>query len=227
MKRSLFRGLAMVLLAVATGLGTAPRAHADEKTHEATAVNTQDGTSVFRFALSVRDVANGVVDQTNEATAEASCVDCTTIAIAFQVIFVSGDDPNYVAPENRATAVNVECAECLTYAKATQIVVDMHGMQLSDNGKRRLKDLEKRMHEVERNANDMTDAQLLAEAQYAQNELLDIFNTELVPIDEPGTDGSTTTTSTTGVPGGSTTSSSTSTTTSTTQVQSSSTTASG
>ncbi|MEY2417777.1 MAG: putative peptide zinc metalloprotease protein [Actinomycetota bacterium] len=221
MKRTLIRGLATVLLALAVGIGGAPSARADEKTNEATAINTQDGSSVFRFALSVRDVANGVVDQTNTATAEASCVDCTTIAIAFQVIFVSGDDPNYVAPENRATAVNVQCSECLTYAKATQIVVDMNGMELSDRGKRRLKDLEKRMHEVERNANSMTDAQLLAEAQYAQNELLDIFNTELVPIDQSTTGGSTTTTSTTS---NSTTSSSSSTTSSTTTTRPSDTT---
>lgn len=226
MRRNFLRGVTTVLLAVAIGLGAAPTARADEKTNEATAVNTQDGSSVFRFALSVRDVANGVVDQTNTATAEASCVDCTTIAIAFQVIFVSGD-ANYVAPENRATAVNVQCAECLTYAKATQIVVDMNGMQLSDNGKRRLKDLEKRMHEVERNANNMTDAQLLGEAQYAQNELLDIFNTELVPIDNSASGGSTTTTSTSTTTNSSTSSSSTSSSTTSTTTSSNTTTTAG
>jgi hypothetical protein len=72
------------------------------------------------------------------------------------------------------------------------------------------------MHAVERDADQMTDAELLAEAQYAQTELLAIFNEELVPIDAPGTDASTTTTSTTSDTGSSTSSTSTSTTTTST-----------
>jgi putative peptide zinc metalloprotease protein len=194
MTKNLRRAAVAVVLAIALGMSATPSARADDPTNAATAINTQDGSSVFRFALSVRNVADGVVDETNTATAEASCTDCTTIAIAFQVILVSGD-PNYVAPENKATAVNVDCAECLTYAKATQIVVDMEGKVLTKNGKRRLAELERRMEEVERNADNMTDAELLAAAQAAQAELIAIFNEELVP-DDSATSTTTTTSST-------------------------------
>jgi putative peptide zinc metalloprotease protein len=194
MRNPLRRALTAILVALAIGIAAAPSAAADES-NDATAVNTEDGSSVFRFALSVRDVADGVVDETNTATAEASCVDCTTIAIAFQVILVHGD-ADYVAPENKAVAANVECDECLTYAKATQIVVDMDGKVLSANGRRRLALLDQRMRQVERNANNMSDAQLLAEAQYAQRELLAIFNEELVPIGSEAENGTGTTTTT-------------------------------
>jgi putative peptide zinc metalloprotease protein len=196
MRTTFRRAVTAVLVAVAIALSTAPSASADGS-NDATAVNTEDGSSVFRFALSVRNVADGVVDETNTATAEASCVDCTTIAIAFQVILVHGD-ADYVAPENKALAANVECDECLTYAKATQIVVDMDGKVLSANGRRRLALLDQRMRRVERNANQMSDAELLAEAQYAQRELLSIFSEELVPIGSEAENGTgTTTTSTT------------------------------
>ena len=60
---------------------------------------------------------------------------------------------------------------------------------------RRLAELDKHMREVERNAEHMTDAQLLAEAQAAQNELIAIFNEELVPAGSEGGGESSTTTS--------------------------------
>lgn len=205
MKR--FLTLTLAALALLAGLAaTAPPAAADETDNEAVAVNTQDGSSVFRFALSIREVSDGVIDQTNTASAQASCVDCATVAVAFQVILVNGDG-DFVAPENRAEAVNVECTECLTYAAATQIVIDMDGKELTDNGKRRLKELDKRMRAVERNANNMTDAELLAAAQEAERELIAIFNEELVPIGS-GTGATTTTTTTTSTtsPGDGTTS---------------------
>jgi putative peptide zinc metalloprotease protein len=187
------RLLTIILATLLTLAGPAAVARADDPNNDATAVNTEDGASIFRFALSIQNVHNGVVDQTNTATAHASCVDCTTVALAFQVILVSGD-ANTVVPENHAEAVNVECQECLTYAKATQIVIGVDGKELSDNGKRRLQALEKKMHDVEKNADNMTDAELLAASQDAERELIAIFNEELVPIEDKN--GSTTTTTT-------------------------------
>jgi putative peptide zinc metalloprotease protein len=175
------RWVTATFLAVALSLATAPAATADEKTNEATAVNTEDGSSIFRFALSIREVTNGVVDQTNTATAEASCVDCATVAVAFQVILVS-NEADVVVPENKAVATNTECSECFTYATATQLVIGTDGKELSENGKRRLHALEKRMREVERNANEMSDAELFAVVQQAKAELIRIFEEELVPI---------------------------------------------
>ncbi len=209
------RFLVAPFLLVALTLAAAPMAAADEKDNEATAVNTEDGASVFRWSLSIRHVTDGVVDQTNTATAEASCVDCDTVAVAFQVILVSGD-ADVVVPENKATAVNSECAECFTYAAATQIVIGVDGKELTDNGKRRLKELDKKMREVERNADQMTEAEKLAAVQEAEAELVSIFEEELVPIQGEDTGDDT--------PGSSTTTSSTSTTVRTTSTTVSSTT---
>lgn len=213
------RAWLVAIAALCVFFAPAAGAFADEdptqnKDHNnATAVNTEDGASVFRFALSIQEVTDGVVDQTNTASAQASCVDCTTVALAFQVILVSGS-AGVVVPENRAEAANVECAECITYAAATQLVIGMDGMELTDNGKRRLLALEKKMRDIEKNADNMTDAELLAAAQEAERELIAIFEEELVPIDGSGSSGTTTTTSTTS--GGSTTTTTESTTTTST-----------
>ncbi|MDP1794924.1 MAG: hypothetical protein Q8K63_12395 [Acidimicrobiales bacterium] len=207
------RLLLILIAAVAFVVGPTAGARAEDPKNDATAVNTEDGASVFRFALSIRQVTNGEIDETNTATAQASCVDCATVALAFQVILVSGD-ANVVVPENRAEATNVDCVECLTYAAATQIVVDVDGKELTENGKRRLKELDKRMREVEKNADSMTDAELLQAAQDAEKELIAIFDEELVPI---GTEsGSTTSTTTTSPPSSTTTTSGGSATTTTT-----------
>ncbi|MEY2468786.1 MAG: putative peptide zinc metalloprotease protein [Actinomycetota bacterium] len=207
------------LLAVALSLATAPPAAADKDDNAATAVNTEDGSSVFRWSLSVREVTDGVIDQTNTATAEASCVDCDTVAVAFQVILVSGD-ADVVVPENKAVAVNSECAECFTYASATQLVIGTDGKRLTKNGERRLKELDKKMREVERNADTMTEAEKLAAVQEAEQELVSIFEEELVPVDDQnnpdGSPSSSTTTSTTSTTTRSTSTTHASTTTTTT-----------
>ncbi len=219
--RSRFIRWITATFALALSMSLAPSATADEKSNEATAVNTEDGSSVFRFALSIREVANGVVDQTNTATAEASCVDCSTVAVAFQVILVSGD-ADVVVPENKAVAFNNECSECFTFASATQIVIGTDGKELSENGKRRLHDLERRMREVERRANQMTEAELFAIVQQAKAELVRIFEEELVPIKskkaaEDGTGPTSTSTSSTSTTSQSTTTSTTAPTTTTTE----------
>jgi putative peptide zinc metalloprotease protein len=209
------RWLLVPFVALALLFGTAPLARADDDplqnkdVNEAQAINQHDGGTIFRFSLAVRKVTDGVVNQTNTADAEASCVDCRTVAAAFQVILVSGD-ASVVTPQNKAVAVNYQCEECLTYAKATQIVIDTTGKELTPKGHQRLAKLESRMHEVEKHASEMTDAELLAAVRDAQAELVAIFEEELVPI-ENGSNATTTTSST------STSSTSTSTPTSTTR----------
>lgn len=87
----------------------------------AVAVNTRDGSTVFRLAFSVRQVMDGTVDQTNAAVAYASCSSCETVAIAIQVVLVYGG-ADVVEPTNLALAVNDSCDTCLTAAMATQLV---------------------------------------------------------------------------------------------------------
>jgi len=124
------RRLALLLAAAALGLGLAPApAQADEGRagdNYAVAVNTKDGSSLFRFAFAISRVAGEVVDSTNAAVAYSSCDGCRTTAIAIQIVFVMGD-AHTVTPENVAVAVNYECTLCQTFAAAYQFVITTSG----------------------------------------------------------------------------------------------------
>ena len=78
--------------------GTPRRAVASDDT-AAVAVNTKDGSSVFRLAFSIKKVAGDVVDNANAAVAYSSCESCRTIALSIQIVLVTGD-PETVTPEN-------------------------------------------------------------------------------------------------------------------------------
>jgi putative peptide zinc metalloprotease protein len=186
------RLLAAIAISLLT-LAGAPTAHAQSSDdNAAVAVNTEDGASVFRLALSVRFVANGVVDQSNTAAALASCTDCQTVALAFQVVLVRGD-ADVVVPENQAVAYNDQCVECVTYASATQIVLGFDGhVRLTGDGRQRIGEWYRALQGLEDQVATMTVAELNAAVQAAKQELIDILNTELV-ANPPGGNGTTTT----------------------------------
>jgi putative peptide zinc metalloprotease protein len=92
---------------------------------QALAVNTADGTVVYRVAYAVITVQDGApVTNTNGAYALADCKACAAVAVSFQVVLVVGTSKN-VAPINAAAAVNYDCPSCLTVALANQIVVTL------------------------------------------------------------------------------------------------------
>ena len=187
-----------VVVALAALTGLAMPASAQEERHgddnQAIAINTEDGGSVFRLALSVRMVTNGVVDQTNTAVALASCTDCQTVALALQVVLVRGD-ADVVAPVNQAVALNTECALCVTYASATQIVLGFDGhVRLDGEGRRRLAELYRSLRDLEDQAPSLSLVELDAAVQEAKRELIEILRTSLVVKPTPA-DGSTTTSS--------------------------------
>lgn len=196
------RPLAAACLAVLALAGAASPVSAleDTKTREdnlAVAVNTEDGASLLRLAFSIRKVANGVVDETNQAFALASCADCQTVAIAFQIVLVSGD-ADVVVPENRAVAYNDECVECLTYASATQLVIGVDGpTRLTREGRARMAELYESLAALEADLASLSPAQLDALVQAAKQELVAILDEELVTVgrpDELPPEGTTTTT---------------------------------
>ena len=144
---------AVAVVAALALLGPLPMAAAQEvptgEDNMSVAVNTEDGSSIFRLAFSVRRVADGYVDESNTALALASCTECQTVALAFQVILVTGD-ADVVIPGNYAYAVNSECVECFTYASATQLVFGFDGpVRLTDEGSRRLTELQRSLRELE------------------------------------------------------------------------------
>ena len=174
----------------------APPAAAAGDDNTAVAVNTEDGGSVFRLAFAVRQVANGVIDETNSAYALASCTDCQTVALAFQVVLATAD-VDVAVPENRAVAYNEQCAECVTYASAMQVVLGFDGpVRFTAEGRQRLAALRETLRGLEERAPSLTVQELNAEVQAAKAELIAILNQELVEVSPVTTAGPTTTTST-------------------------------
>jgi putative peptide zinc metalloprotease protein len=139
------RKLAFVFLVALLGLGAPATARADD--NAAVAINTKDGSSIFKFAFSIRKVASGVVDQTNAAVAYSSCTDCQTVAVAIEIVLVTGD-PSVVTPTNVAIAINDQCTLCISVADAYQWVLGTGGnVHFSDHG----------MQEIRRIVNEIRD----------------------------------------------------------------------
>ena len=199
-----------VLVPLSVALFASPAAADTGDDNSAVAVNTEDGASIFRLAFAVRQVANGVIDETNSAYALASCTDCQTIALAFQVVLATAD-VDVAVPENRAVAYNDQCAECVTYASAMQVVLGFDGpVRFTAEGRQRLAALRQSLRGLEERAPGLTVQQLNAEVQAAKAELIAILDQELVEVSRSG-EVEPTTTSSTSVPGSATSTSTTAT----------------
>jgi putative peptide zinc metalloprotease protein len=200
----------MILLALLAALAVAwarPAAAAAQD-NTAVAINTKDGTSIFKLAFKISRVTGEVVDNGNAAAAFASCEECQSIAVAIQIVLVFSD-PAIVTPENIAIAINYDCTSCVAFASAYQWVLGTGGpVHFSKEGQQRLAALRKRLHDLRKA--DLTLEQLIAELEGIRTEIADILSTELVPAgkpaeqaeeqppaEEPATTGTTTTEPTT------------------------------
>lgn len=188
----------MAALAVAWARPT-PAAAQD---NAAVAVNTKDGTSLYRLALQIVRTNKDVVDNQNAAVAFASCTNCSTVALAFQAVLIFGD-PDTVTPVNLALAENVTCSECLAFAWAYQNVFTTGGpVHFTAEGNQRLRDLRQGFRDLLDSLDGFTPEQApsecsplsgaLLEACYLESRLLllqdefrDILATELVPAAPP------------------------------------------
>jgi putative peptide zinc metalloprotease protein len=169
--------LLAALVAITLGVGRATPAHAQDNT--AIAINTKDGTDIFKLAFKIARVNQDIVDQSNAAVAFNSCEDCQSIAIAFQIVLIFSD-PAVVSSENLALALNYECDTCIAFASAYQWLLTTDGpVHLTAGGNQRIAELRKRLHDLA-NA-DLTIDQLRAELDEIRDEVADILATELVP----------------------------------------------
>jgi putative peptide zinc metalloprotease protein len=197
---------AVVALALALGVGwaspasaavagTAPTATVAAGDNTAVAVNTKDGSSVFRFAFKISRVMGETVQNTNAAIAYASCTDCQTVAVAIQVVLVSGSPTTYT-PTNEAIAINDQCNLCDTLASAYQFVLQGSGpMHFTPNGQHALADLKRQMEALRHSTLSGTEIQAKLDDLTAQ--LRTILSTDLVSGPPPrDADGSAVTTST-------------------------------
>jgi putative peptide zinc metalloprotease protein len=178
--------LALLLVLGLLAAGPAGAAFADDgdgggKDNAAVAVNTKDGSSIFKFAFSIAHLMGDVIDTTNAAVAYASCTECKTVAVAIQVVFIESD-ASTIVPTNVAVAINESCTLCETMASAYQFVVTTGGpVEFTEEGKRRIKAIAKALHDLSKQVEDMTLAEIDAAVDALVAELADILATELVP----------------------------------------------
>ena len=199
MKRRLLTLLVAALLA--GGVGAARSDVASAGDNAAIAVNTKDGTTVFKVAFAIRHVMNGVVDQTNAAVAYASCTDCAAVAIAFEIVLVESN-PSVVTPTNLSMAINENCTNCVAVAEAYQFVLGTGGIVHFDHeGTKILSDIKHELHSMRKE--DLTLDQLQAKLDDIAARIAGVLANHLVPIgpqDNEQTTTATTTTTTTTTP---------------------------
>jgi putative peptide zinc metalloprotease protein len=181
MKRS-----TLILVAVLCGMTFAAvrptAAHAQD--NAAVAVNTKDGTSIFRVAFKIAHVNKEVVDNANAAAAWASCTDCQAIAVAFQIVLIFSD-PDVVTPTNIALAVNWECTACVAFASAFQWVLTTDGpVHFTAEGNRLLREVRQRLHDL-RTTEALTLEELIAELQALADIIRTVLANEMVSAGPP------------------------------------------
>ena len=179
------RFLAILIAAlVAGGLSAARPAPALADDNAAIAVNTKDGTTVFKVAFAIRHVMSDVVDQTNGAVAYASCNDCAAVAIAFEIVLVESN-PSVVTPTNVAIAINENCTTCVAVAEAYQFVLGTGGIVHFDHeGNKILLDIRQELHSLKKE--DLTLDQLQAKMDDIAARIADVLANHLVPVGSKG-----------------------------------------
>jgi putative peptide zinc metalloprotease protein len=173
----------VTLLVLVAGAWYAPAAVASDDT-AAVAVNTKDGSSVFRLAFSIKKVAGDVVDNANAAVAYSSCESCRTTALSIQIVLVTGD-PETVTPENIAIAINENCTSCETLASAYQWVLgtDEENVRFSPEGRLAINEIRKELRGLGRSALPVDELQ--ARVHQLMIRLGEVLRTELEPVGKP------------------------------------------
>jgi putative peptide zinc metalloprotease protein len=167
----------------------------------AIAVNTKDGTTVFKVAFAIRHVMSDVVTETNAAVAYNSCTDCASVAIAFEIVLIQSD-ASVISPTNIAIAFNENCSTCVAVAEAYQFVLGSGGgaVHFDAEGNRILAELRRRLHSLRKE--DLTIDQLQAILDDMSAQIADVLANHLVSVgparpQEPTTTAPATSTTTT------------------------------
>ena len=185
MKRRIFAVVATAVLAVGLAGARPATASAQGGDNTAIAVNTKDGSTIFKVAFAIRHVMSDVVDQSNAAVAYASCTDCTTVAIAIEIVLVESN-PTVVTPTNLALAYNELCSLCVTVADAIQFVEGTGGVVHFDaEGNQILAQIKRELEELKHE--NLTLAELQARIEQIRAQIIDVLEHHLVPAGKPQT----------------------------------------
>jgi putative peptide zinc metalloprotease protein len=178
--------LLIILVALVTAIGLAgfrpDAAHAQDTA--AVAVNTKDGSSIFKLAFAIKRAAGDVVDNGNAAVAISSCNECRTVAISIQIVLVTGD-PEVVTPQNIALAFNVDCTSCETFASAFQYVLGTDGnVHFTPEGRTEIQEIRNELKDLARAGLPL--AELDARLNALMQRLAQVLRNELVASGNSG-----------------------------------------
>jgi putative peptide zinc metalloprotease protein len=174
------KSVRLTLAAVCATLALVPATAAAQGDTSAVAINTKDGSSIFRLALNVRRAMQDVVDTSNAAVAYASCVECQTVAVSIQLVLVMSD-PDVVSPTNIALAINEECSSCNTLASAYQYVLTTGGpVHFDADGNRELASIRQDFRDLVKRSEDMDLADIQADADGLVERLYAVVDGHLV-----------------------------------------------
>lgn len=176
------RALALAVLAAALTAGTTAgmAAGGAPAGDSAVAINTKDGSSVFRLAFHIRRLTADVVNTQNAAVAYASCTACQTVAISIEVLLIAGT-PTQFTPTNIAAAINQNCTLCDTVALAYQFAVGLGTrLRLTPAGRQEIADLRRQLHEL-RNSG-LTGVEIAQRVDAITKRLSEVLATELVGV---------------------------------------------
>lgn len=174
--------LAAAAIALPAGAGAAI-AVADGGNTSAVAINTTDGSSVFKLAFAIRQVTGSVVDNQNAAVAYSDCSACQTVAISIQVLLISSD-PTTFTPVNEAIAINQNCTSCDTLAAAYQFAVGIGTkLKFTAEGRQQIADIRNQLERL-RNSG-LTGPEIASQVGALMNQLSNVLKTELIGVNEP------------------------------------------
>jgi putative peptide zinc metalloprotease protein len=177
MRRHVIPILIAALLAGGVSAAQPGAAAAD---NAAIAINTKDGTTVFKVAFAIRHVMSDVVDETNAAVAYNSCSDCDSVAIAFEIVLIEGD-ASTITPTNIAIAFNENCTTCVAVAEAYQFVLGDGGLGHFDAaGNQILAQIRRELHSMK--TQDLTIAELQALLDDISARIADVLAHHLVAV---------------------------------------------
>lgn len=146
----------------------------------AIAVNTKDGTTVFKVAFAIRHVMSDVVTETNAAVAYNSCTDCASVAIAFEIVLVESN-ASVISPTNVAIAINENCTTCVAVAEAYQFVLSTGGaVHFDAEGNRILAEVRRKLRALRKE--DLTIDQLQALLDDMSAQIADVLTNHLVSV---------------------------------------------
>jgi putative peptide zinc metalloprotease protein len=183
MKRRILVLAATAVAAVGFSLAAPRLAHAQGGDNTAVAVNTKDGSSIFKVAFAIRHVMSDVVDQSNAAVAVSSCNECQSVAVAIEIVLIESN-ASTIQPTNMALAINVDCTLCVTVADAYQFVYSTGGaVHFDAEGNKTLADIRKELEKLKHE--NLTLAELQATLDDIKARILDVLAHHLVATGKP------------------------------------------